>query len=182
MAGKVLFILMPNDFQDIEFLAPYQLLKSEGFAVDVAGFLAEPATGSQGHKQPVDLVWHEMSVQDLNKYDAVVIPGGKGSPKHLWGNEPLQSLVRYFHQHQKLVAAICYACIVPVEAEILQGKKATVYPTDEAKAILDKHKTFFVDQPLVVLSKEKIITAQGPQVADAFADAIVKTLSQASSL
>ncbi len=175
---KVLFVLMPNDFQDIEFVEPYEAIKTDGHTVDVAGIKdRNTAVGSQGYEHTPNLVLAEMSTQDFDAYDAIVIPGGSASPDYLWHNEELQDVIRYFHENGKVVATICYACIVPVQAEILTNKHATVYPTDEAKAILKEHSVVFVDEPCVVLTHEKIVTAQGPKQAQSFSQAILNLLA-----
>jgi putative intracellular protease/amidase len=176
MQKRVLFVLMPHDFQDIEFLEPYEALASEGHKIDVAGFLDGPAIGSNGYKHEPDFQISDLGASDFDDYDAIVIPGGSASTQYLWDNENLQDIVRYFHENKKLVATICYACIVPVQAEILQNKTATVFPTEESKRILEEHSVNFSDKDCVVLSEEKIITGKGPASARKFSQAIVDAL------
>lgn len=174
---KILFALMPIDFQDAEFLEPYTALKNDGHHVEVAGFNGQQAVGMFGHTQKPDHILNAMTTQDFDTYDALIIPGGKGSSEYLWDNQELQHIVCYFHEREKLVATICYASIVPVQAELLTHKHATVYPTDEAKAIFKEHQVIFSDSPCVVLPNEKIITCQGPRFAQTFAQAILDFLN-----
>ncbi|MBY0353381.1 DJ-1/PfpI family protein [Candidatus Babeliales bacterium] len=176
MNKRILFVLMPLDFQDVEFTEPYTMLTAQGYHVDVAGFKPGPARGTQGYEFTPNLLLGDMDTQDFDSYDAIVIPGGKASPQFLWDNEELQDIVRYFHDYEKIVAAICYASIVPVQAGLLQNKDATVYPTDEAKAILEEYDVIFVDSECVVLPEERIITCQGPQAAQTFGQAILNLL------
>lgn len=172
----ILFILMPEKFQDTEFLEPYSMLQKAGHTVKIAGLKPGIATGAFGRQQPVDLVLSTMQHADFDAYDAVVIPGGPGSTLYLWGNKAVQTVVRYFHENKKLVATICYACIVPVQAGLLKGKMATVYPTNEAKEILAEQGVIFSDQGCVVDSGVRIITAQGPKFATMFGQAILDFL------
>jgi len=175
---RVLFVLMPNDFQDVEFIEPYEMIIADGHNVDVAGLKERGvAVGSQGYEYKPNLVLSEMSTQDFDHYDAIVIPGGKGSTQYLWDNEELQDDIRYFHENGKIVAAICYAAIVPVQAELLTNKTATVFPTEEAKKILKEHNVIFSDSECVVLPDEKIITCQGPKYARTFGQAILNLLN-----
>lgn len=175
---RVLFVLMPNDFNDIEFIEPYEMIQNDGHNVDVAGLKeGSIAVGMFGYEHTPNLVLSEMGTQDFDKYDAIVVPGGKGSTDYLWDNEELQDVLRYFHENEKVVAAICYASIVPVQAELLTNKHATVYPTDEAKAILEEHNVQFVDEECVVLTEERIITSQGPKYAKTFGQAILNLLN-----
>ena len=113
---------------------------------------------------------------DFDTYEALVIPGGPGSTRYLWKNKTIQRVAQYFNQHNKIVAAICYGCAVPAEAGLLKNKQATIYPSNEGKALLAQHQAIFVDQGCVTLPKEKIITAQSPQFAEAFAQAIITLL------
>lgn len=173
---KVLFILMPKDYQEREFNKPYQQLTAAGHTVDVAGLQPGNAIGHQGATFTPNKLLIEMTEQDFASYDALVITGGPGSTTYLWNNELIKKTIRFFHDHGKLVATICYACIAAVQAGILKNKCATVYPTDEAKAILVQHQVTFVQDGCVVLEQEKIITGQGPQFANDFAQAIIKIL------
>jgi protease I len=177
MKKKVLFVLMPYDFQDFEFSAPYEALHRSGCEIHIAGWTKEPAIGSFGLQVSPDLILDELTNQDFALYDALVIPGGSASTEFLWSNERLQKIVKYFHENKKIVATICYACAVPVEAGILKGKKATIYPTDESMALLAKHGVPFVDEACVVLQEEKIITSQGPKAAKVFGQKIVELLA-----
>jgi len=177
MNKKVLFILMPENYQDFEFNVPYQTLQAKGVAIDVAGLRQGVAKGKLGGSFTPNLLLNDLSESDFDRYDAVIIPGGPGSVEYLWDNKKLQSVVIYFNSKKKIVAAICYAVILPVQAGILKGRKATVYPTDEAKVILKNCGVEFSDTGCVALSDEKIITAQGPKFANEFANEIVKMLS-----
>ena len=177
MNKKVLFILMPEGYQDLEFNVPYQTLQAKGCGVDVSGLQQGVAKGCLGGSFTPNVLLDNLSTSDFDKYDAVVIPGGPGSVQYLWGNKKVQNVVKYFNSKGKVVAAICYAVIVPVQAGILKNKKATVFPTDEAKAILKTCGVEFVDNGYVTLKSDKIITAQGPKFANEFADEIVKMLS-----
>jgi len=177
MNKKVLFILMPDGYQDFEFNVPHQTLKTKGFGVDVAGLQQGVAKGKLGSSFTPNLLLSNLSDSDFDKYDAVIVPGGPGSVEYLWGNKKVQDVVKYFNSKGKVVATICYAVIVAVQAGLLTGKQATVFPTDEAKAILKDCGVEFVDTGCVVLKNDKIITAQGPKFANEFANEIVKILS-----
>ncbi len=172
---KIVFILMPKDYRDEEFYIPYDYL-SKKYSVDVAGLTTGVAVGVNGYKHTPNLLLEKISDKDLLKYDALVIPGGPGSTKYLWNNKKIQNIVRYFNEHNKIVAAICYGAIAPVEAGILSGKEATVYPSAKAKAILKNFNVTFVDKGVVALENEKIITSQGPKFTKEFSEAIAKFL------
>ncbi len=179
MSKKVLFILMPKDYRDEEFYEPFEIIKKAGYKVDVAGFGKGIATGAGGYKQTVNFALKDLTDADFNKYEALVIPGGPGSTKYLWNNkEKLHDVIRYFHNHGKIVAAICYACIAIAQTGILKDKDATVYPTEEAIKIFNDFGVKFKGEGIVTLSEEKIITAQGPKQAKDFGNSIVELLKK----
>ncbi|MCF7800240.1 DJ-1/PfpI family protein, partial [Candidatus Babeliales bacterium] len=174
---KILFILMPKNYRDEEFSVPYNLLKDK-YNVQVAGFTKDVATGVNGYEQKPDLILNDLKNSDFGQYDALVIPGGPGSVEYLWGNKKIQDIIKYFNSNKKLVATICYAVIAQVESGVLKNKKATVFPSKEAKDILQKHDVEFLDQGVVILPEEKIITAQGPKFAQEFGQAIIDILEK----
>lgn len=171
--AKALFILMP-DYKDQEFSTPHQMIIEAGHTVDVAGLVPGTLTGADGHTHNPNLQFSDL--KDLDQYDILVIPGGPGSKKYLWNNKEIQEIIKHFHEQHKPIAAICYAVISIVQSGILRNKHATVYPTDEAKAILEEYGVRFSKDGCVSLAPEKIITAQGPQQAEIFGKAILKFL------
>jgi protease I len=163
--ANILFILTPN-YKKEEFLVPHKMLTDSGHTIDVAGL-------KQDQPEPNILL---SDLKEFEKYDALVIPGGPGSQKNLWNNQEVQDVIRYFHEHRKIIAAICHAVIVVVQTGILLNKHATVYATDEAKAILEEYGVRFSKDGCVALAPEKIITAQGPPNAQEFGQAILDML------
>jgi protease I len=176
MSKKVLFIIMPEMFQDFEFGEPYKCFKEKGYTIDIAGFKKGIAKGAFGLEINANLLLDKLSEQELSTYDVLVIPGGPGSTKYLWGNKKIQEIILEFYKNKKIIASICYAVITLVQAGILTDKKATVFPTNESKGIFKDNKVTFVDKGVVVLPDEKIITAQGPTYAKEFGNKIVELL------
>jgi protease I len=170
---KILFILMPEKYRDEEFTEPYKIITGAGIKADVAGLKPGPAVGADGHKQTPNFMIDTLSNKDFDTYDALVIPGGPGSTKYLWNNKKIQEIIRYFNINKKLVATICYACVAAAQSGILEGKTATVFPTEEAKKIFNENKVNFSSNGCVILKDDKIITAQGPAFAREFGKAII---------
>jgi len=171
--ANILFILQ-QDYRDEEFTVPYQIIQAEGHNVDVAGLQEGVAVGADGHRhEPNKLL---SKITDFDVYDALVIPGGPGSTTHLWGKENIIALIKQFHDNHKVVAAICYGVIPVVQSGILQNRHATVYPTSQAKEILEEYGVRFSKAGCVSLADHKIITAQGPKFAAAFGTAILDLL------
>lgn len=176
MNKKILFVLMPENYQDIEFNESYKILKDKGCSIDVAGLRSGVATGCLGGSFTPNLVLTDMSDADFAKYDALVIPGGPGSVEHLWSNSKVMETIKYFYNNKKVVAAICHAAGAVAKSGILAGKKATVFPSEEAKNVFKQENVEFVDQGVFVDKDDKMITSQGPKFAKDFGNAIVNML------
>jgi len=176
MSKKILFILMPEDYRDEEFYIPFNLLDEKKYIIDVASFAEGYAVGANGYKHPITYLLDNLTNEDFDKYDALVIPGGPGSTRYLWNNAKVQEAIQYFNINKKIVAAICHACAAPAQAGILRNKQATIYPTNDAKAIFAQNAVTFNPSGCVTLKDDKIITAQGPKFAEEFGLAIIDLL------
>lgn len=169
---RVLIAIAPEKFRDEELAGPVTALTAAGIAYDIASTRRGTCTGMLGAKAVATLSFEEV---DPKLYDALAIIGGAGSQTHLWDDEILQELARYFHEAGKVVAAICLAPVVLARAGILKGKKATHFDSPTAFREMKAGGAKPVVQPLVADSR--IITANGPGASKAFGDAIVKTLT-----
>ena len=169
---KVLIAIAPEKFRDEELAEPAAALAKAGIAFDIASTRRGTCTGMLGAKATATLSFEDV---DPAMYDGLIIVGGMGSPVHLWGDEMLVSLVKYFHESGKVVAAICLAPVVLARAGVLKGKKATFSESTAAFREMKTGGALIVDQPVVI--DTRIVTANGPAAAKAFAEAVVKTLT-----
>lgn len=170
---KALIILIPENFRDEEFSVPKKRLEEAGVSVTVAGLQSGEARGMLGMKTKPDILLDDVDIDD---YDVLIVPGGQGSVKYLWNNERVLSLVKEAYEKDKIVASICLSGAVLANAGILEGKKATVFPTSESVRILKDKGANYIDQGVVV--DGKIVTAKGPTDAERFAGEILRLLSE----
>lgn len=170
---KVVMIIAPEEFRDEELLTPQKELVEAGATVKVASTRAGEAQGMLGAKVTPDLVVNNLRADDV---DAAVIVGGMGSPEHLWDDRTLHTLVRNLHSQGKVVAAICLSGAALAKAGILQGRHATVWPMPESLKALKDGKANYVKEHVV--QDGRIITADGPEAAHDFAQALIKELSK----
>ena len=170
-AKKVLMIVAGRDFKDEEYFKSREVLERAGFVFQVASDIPGTAYGVDGGQASVDLTLDEVRVGD---YDAIVFIGGPGALKHL-DNETSYKIVQEAVSQDKILAAICIAPSILAKAQVLSGKKATVWtsPLDKsAKKVLEENGAIFIDQ--FVVQDGKIITGNGPAAAQEFAETIVK--------
>jgi protease I len=171
---KVLITVAPEKFRDEELAEPVAAFRKAGIGFDIASTRRGICTGMLGAKMTATLSFEEI---DPKPYEGLVIIGGAGSQIHLWGDELLIELVKFFHQSGKIVAAICLAPAVLARAGILKGKKATYYESPASFKEMKIGGAVITNAPVV--KDGRIITANGPAASAAFGDAIVKALTAA---
>lgn len=166
---RILYVIAPERFRDEELAVPKRALESAGHRVLVASTRAGEAVGMLGARVVPDLTIAQARASDV---DALVIAGGAGAPTHLWDSSPLVSLIRNLHADGKPLGAICLAPPVLARAGALDGRRATTFPTDRAIAELKRFGASYVQEPVV--RDGTIITASGPEAAEAFGAALVQ--------
>lgn len=167
---KVVMIIASKDFRDEELARPKALLEAEGAEVNLASSNMEPVKGMLGSKVKPDMLYSQIKPDE---YDAVIFVGGVGASQY-WNDKTAHSLAREALEAGKIVGAICIAPVTLAQAGILKDKKATVWPSEagrlKAKGAVYTGASVTVDG--------KVITADGPESADAFGQAIIKVLKE----
>ena len=167
--ADVAFVLAEN-FEDSEFKLPYDRLREAGHQITVIGSEAgKEVKGKQGEES----VTLEATPDEVNTadFDALVIPGGY-APDKLRMDEGVVKFVKGFFNSDKPVAAICHAGSLLVEADVLEGRTVTSYPsvrTDMVNAGAE-----WVDKEVVV--DGNLITSRNPDDLDAFCSAILEAI------
>ncbi len=111
-------------------------------------------------------------------YNVLVIAGGPGATK-LADTPEMIRLIQGFANMGKLVAAICVAPVILARAEVLRGRKATVWSSFSDKRAIETLKSFgAVYTPASIVEDKNIITAHGPEAAREFGERIIRHLSQ----
>ena len=110
---------------------------------------------------------------ETSEYDALVLPGGVGNPDKLRMNERAVDIVGEFMDDAKIVAAICHAPWLLVEADVVDGRRVTSWPS--VRTDLENAGGDVVDEEVVV--DENLITSRKPDDIPAFNAAIIKALA-----
>lgn len=176
MTRKVLMVIAPSQFRDEELLVPRNAFQQQGWVVDTVSTQLGNADGMLGAMESVqhDLTYAEANIQKQS-YDAIVIVGGMGSPAHLWNNVQLHQLLQTMNQQQKVIASICLSGVVLANAGLLQGKKATVWDMPESLQALKEHGAQYTGESVTI--DGRIVTSNGPEAAQAFADAVIERVT-----
>jgi protease I len=162
-------VIAQENFRDEELAEPKAVLQRNGVSVTVASAEKRTAVGKLGAVVQPDAALADINAGD---FDAVVFVGGGGAEQY-FDDPAALGLAGAAFDAGKVVAAICIAPVILARAGLLKGKRATVFP-DGSDAI-SAGGAQYTGRPVEV--DGKIITANGPESAEAFGMALVKALS-----
>ncbi|MBF4510712.1 MAG: DJ-1/PfpI family protein [Aeromicrobium sp.] len=161
---RVLMVIAPEIFRDEEYAQPLRVLEARGAAVETASTRPGPCRGKLGMTAEATL-----SVGDAiaEEYRAIVFVGGAGA-QVFFDDPAAHALARAAHALGRVVAAICIAPSVLARAGLLDGVRATAFPTQRDDLLA--HGALWSDGPVEVHGS--LITANGPDAARDFGLAI----------
>ena len=164
-------IIADDMFEDVELRQPYDRLREAGHEVVLVGLeQGKQITGKQGRER----LTIERAVKDVraDEFDALVIPGGY-SPDKLRTSLPMVAFTRAFFDQDKLVAAVCHAPWMLIEADVAEGRTVTSWPS--VRTDLINAGARWVDRELV--EDGNLLTSRKPDDLPAFTAAILRRLA-----
>lgn len=162
------YCFLAEGFEELEAIAPVDMLRRAGVEVVTVGITGKNVTGSHGITVVADITENEFKASaDL---EGVMLPGGMPGTLNLEKSETVQNAIDFAAENEKLICAICAAPSVLGHKGLLRGKKATAFPGFEKDL-----EGSAVDGDFVVCDGN-IITAKGAGVATEFGLEIVKFL------
>lgn len=164
---RALFLIVPNGFRDEEYSVPKKLFEEKGLTVVTASTISGTLTGKKRlTTATVDILLQDVHAKD---YDVLVIVGGQDT---FWYNSKVLELVRAMYNAHKPVGAICISGVIPAQAGVMQGQKATVFATPDSLADLKKNGAIYTGEAVTVSGS--IVTANGAESSTQFAQELLK--------
>ena len=163
----MIYVFLANGFEEVEALAPTDILRRAEHEVQLVGVGSKVITGSHGITVACDI---EITQTDLNDLEMVVLPGGMPGTLNLEKNEIVQSFVAHAVKNNIWLGAICAAPSILGHAGLLEGRKATCFPGFEQELTGAEFTGASVEVD------GKIITARGAGCAVDFGLALVEAL------
>lgn len=178
--AKIL-IMATDGFEQSELLVPQQRLSEAGAKIEIAApksrMNPDEIRGwdkkDWGQSVKVD---KDIESVDPSAYDVLVLPGGQINPDKLRTEAKAIDIIRAFYSSGKVIAAICHAPWLLVEAGIIKGKKCTSFhsiKTDVINAGGEWH-----DE--TVVTDQGIVTSRKPGDLDAFVSKIIEEVREGS--
>lgn len=167
-------IIATDGFEQSELIGPRDLLDEAGAEITIASLEPGEISGwdqkDWGKRVPVDCLIADVSAGD---YDALLLPGGQMNPDVLRTEHKVIDIIRDFDAAGKPIAAICHAPWLLAEAQVIEGRTVTGWPsirTDLANA-----GAAVVDEEVVV--DGNLITSRKPGDIPAFTNALMAALN-----
>jgi protease I len=172
--SKIL-ILATHGYERSELRVPLDELKKRCAGVTIASIDRDPIKSwdkkDWGDTVNVDLLAKDV---DIGDFDALVLPGGQMNPDILRQDQDAMRVVKEFLASGKVVAAICHAPWLLIEADAVRGRKMTSYGSIKTDMI--NAGAIWSDEPVV--TDKGIITSRNPGDLDAFVKKIVEEVEE----
>ena len=163
----MVYVFLADGFEEIEALAPVDVLRRGGLQVKTVGIGGNKATGSHNITVSCDLSETQVDFSDI---EAVILPGGMPGTLNLEKSDTVSRAIKFAAENGKLIGAICAAPSILGKAGLLRGKRATCFPGFEeylSGAVV-------CDEPAV--RDNNIITSRGAGAALDFAFLLLAAL------
>lgn len=176
LKGMRVAMLMANEgVEQIELTEPLEALKDAGAEVD----LVAPETGeiqAFNHLEKADKFTVDHSVAEISAgdYAGLVLPGGVANPDNLRTHEPAVALARSFFEAGKPVAAICHAPWTLIEADVVNGRTLTSWPS--LRTDIENAGGDWVDEEVHV--DQGFVTSRRPDDLEAFCSKMVEEIAE----
>lgn len=163
--GKHIAFLATCGVEQVELTEPWKAVEDAGGAPELISLKAGEIQG-YNHDKKADTFKVDKEVADVSAedYDGLVLPGGVANPDTLRTCEEAVDFVRDFFKQGKPVAAICHGPWMLVEADVVDGRTLTSYPS--IKTDVRNAGGNWVDKEVVV--DNGLVTSRKPDDLKAF--------------
>lgn len=175
LQGKKVAILVTDGFEQVELTEPQQALIDAGAETKIVSPKDGQVKGwdhtDWGDSFAVDVPLDEANPED---FDALLLPGGVMNPDKLRTEQKAVAFVEYFFEAGKPVAAICHAPALLIEADVVEGRKLTSYPSLQTD--LKNAGAEWVDEEVV--TDNGLVTSRKPDDIPAFNKKMIEEIAE----
>lgn len=172
--SKRVAFLATDGVEEVEYTEPRKAVEQAGGIAELVS-IKDGAIQAMNHLDKSGTYPVEVQVKDadVDRYDALVLPGGVANPDFLRMDPDAVRFVRGFFSAGKPVAAICHGPWTLVEAGVVDGRTLTSWPslrTDLANA-----GATWVDEEVFV--DGGLVTSRKPDDLPAFCDKMLEEIA-----
>ena len=171
LQGKKIALVATDGFEDVELTGPKEAVEAAGAEVDVISLEAGTISGKNDTEITVKVVIDDADEAD---YDGILLPGGVENPDKLRLNEDVIDFIKSFGAAGKPIAAICHAPWLLIEAELVDGKKVTSWPS--LRKDLENAGAMWVDEQVV--TDNGLVTSRNPDDVPAFSKKAIEEFAE----
>ena len=155
-----ILMIATDGFENDELFQPRQALIDAGATVTLASIKTDPIQGEKDGEK-ADAITPDLTLDDVDteEFDVLVIPGGVGNPDKMRMQPRAVQIVEEFMDDDKIVAAICHGPWLLVEADVVDGREVTSWPS--IRTDLENAGAEVVDKEVVI--DGKLITSRKPE-------------------
>ena len=166
----MVYLFLANGFEEIEALTPVDVLRRAGVEVKTVSIGDTlNVLGAHGIEVKADLM---LSDYDEDCAEMIILPGGSDGTKNLGNSGEIRSIILSAHERGLYIAAICAAPTILAKMGLLEGLKATCYPS-LASVLIDNKVKYKNDK---VVCDKRFITSMGAGTSGEFAFTLVDKL------
>lgn len=165
----MVYVFLADGFEELEAMAPIDILRRAKQEVLTVGVTGKTVTGS--HNIPVIC---DKTIDDIGEntdFDAIILPGGMPGTVNLENNKEVLKILDLAYEKNLIIGAICAAPSILGHKGILKGKNATCFNGFE-KDLIGAN---VLSKPVV--ADKNIITAFGAGAAFEFGFAMLCALT-----
>lgn len=125
----MVYLLLGTGFEEMEAIAPLDLLRRAGVEVLTVGVTGKTVFGCHNIGVEADITIDQMDLTDL---EMIILPGGLGGVTSARASKPALDALDFAWKNGKYVAAICAGPTVLADLHITDGRNATCFPGCES--------------------------------------------------
>ena len=153
----MIYTFLATGFEDIEALAPIDIMRRAGLPVETVSITGERiVTSAHAVGFVTDRLLSEIDFEDA---ELLFLPGGMPGATNLDACQPLREGLVAHYKAGRQIAAICAAPLVLGHLGLLEGRRATCYPGFETELYGADYTAALVEQD------GQFITGKGPGAA-----------------